>query len=167
MVLFGIKFILSPSNLTDVRDAHNKAHTVNQSDMDVTTTAQEVEKSDCQGISQVLARVGEKWSVLIIMLLSGGPRRFTEVKRAINGISQRMLTLCLRGLERDGLIKRTVVAIMPPHVQYELTPLGRSLTVPVIALGTWAQEHIADIDIARAEFDKQAEEKGSATPWQR
>lgn len=135
--------------------------------MDVTTHAHELENSDCQKISQVLARVGEKWSVLIIMLLSGGPRRFTEVKRAINGISQRMLTLCLRGLERDGLIKRTVVAIMPPHVQYELTPLGRSLTEPVIALGTWAQEHIADIDIARAEFDTQVEEKGSATPWQR
>ncbi|MCK4141948.1 helix-turn-helix transcriptional regulator [Ralstonia pseudosolanacearum] len=135
--------------------------------MDVTTQAHELENSDCQKISQVLARVGEKWSVLIIMLLSGGPRRFTEVKRAINGISQRMLTLCLRGLERDGLIKRTVVAVMPPHVQYELTPLGRSLTEPVIALGTWAREHIADIDIARAEFDVQDEAKGSATPWQR
>ena len=92
--------------------------------MDVTPPAHELENSDCQKISQVLARVGEKWSVLIIMLLSGGPRRFTEVKRAINGISQRMLTLCLRGLERDGLIKRTVVAVMPPHVLYELTPLG-------------------------------------------
>ena len=118
--------------------------------MDVTPPAHELENSDCQKISQVLARVGEKWSVLIIMLLSGGPRRFTEVKRAINGISQRMLTLCLRGLERDGLIKRTVVAVMPPHVLYELTPLGLSLTKPVIALGTWAQEHIADIDSARA-----------------
>lgn len=135
--------------------------------MDVTSPAHELENSDCQKISQVLARVGEKWSVLIIMLLSGGPRRFTEVKRAINGISQRMLTLCLRGLERDGLIKRTVVAVMPPHVQYELTPLGRSLTEPVIALGTWAQEHIADIDTARAEFDAQIQDKGSATPWQR
>lgn len=135
--------------------------------MDVTTHARQLENSDCQKVSQVLARVGEKWSVLIIMLLSGGPRRFTEIKRAINGISQRMLTLCLRGLERDGLIKRTVVAIMPPHVLYELTPLGRSLTVPVIALGTWAQQHIADIDIARAEFDTQVEEKGSVTPWQR
>lgn len=135
--------------------------------MDVTTNAHELESSDCQKISQVLARVGEKWSVLIIMLLSGGPRRFTEIKRAINGISQRMLTLCLRGLERDGLIKRTVVAVMPPHVQYELTSLGRSLTEPVIALGTWARTHIADIDTARAEFDAQDGDKGSATPWQR
>jgi len=135
--------------------------------MNVTTAAQELEKSDCQGISQVLARVGEKWSVLIIMLLSGGPRRFTEVKRTINGISQRMLTLCLRGLERDGLIKRTVVVIMPPHVQYELTPLGRSLTVPVIALGSWAQMHLDDIDVARAKFDAEsAETKKKVSKWQ-
>jgi DNA-binding HxlR family transcriptional regulator len=134
--------------------------------MDVTTHPPELEHSDCHKISQVLARVGEKWSVLIIMTLSGGPRRFTEVKQVINGISQRMLTLCLRGLERDGLIKRTVVAVMPPHVQYELTPLGLSLTKPVIALGTWAQEHIADIDAARAEYDAQGEDKASATPWQ-
>ena len=104
-------------------------------------------------MSQVLARVGEKWSVLIIMLLAGGPRRFIEIKRAINGISQRMLTLCLRGLERDGLIKRTVHAVMPPHVEYELTPLGHSLTKSVIALGSWANDHIADIDAARQAFD--------------
>jgi len=140
---------------------------VNRREMNVTTAAQELEKSDCQGISQVLARVGEKWSVLIIMLLSGGPRRFTEVKRTINGISQRMLTLCLRGLERDGLIKRTVVVIMPPHVQYELTPLGRSLTVPVIALGSWAQMHLDDIDVARAKFDAEsAETKKKVSKWQ-
>ena len=140
---------------------------MNRREMNVTTAAQELEKSDCQGISQVLARVGEKWSVLIIMLLSGGPRRFTEVKRTINGISQRMLTLCLRGLERDGLIKRTVVVIMPPHVQYELTPLGRSLTVPVIALGSWAQMHLDDIDVARAKFDAEsAETKKKVSKWQ-
>lgn len=117
-----------------------------------------LENTDCQKMSQVLARIGEKWSVLIIMLLAQKPRRFTEVKRAINGISQRMLTLCLRGLERDGLVKRTVIAVMPPHVEYELTPLGRSLTEPVIALGTWAQDHIADIDAARAEFDQREDE---------
>ena len=115
---------------------------------------QDLEHTDCQKVSQVLARIGEKWSVLIIMLLAEKPRRFTEIKRAVNGISQRMLTLCLRGLERDGLIKRTVIAVMPPHVEYELTPLGRSLTVPVVALGTWALQHIADIDAARAEFDR-------------
>ncbi|WP_372357096.1 winged helix-turn-helix transcriptional regulator [Xanthomonas sp. NCPPB 3443] len=123
----------------------------------MTNAPHDLQNSDCQKISQVLARVGEKWSILIIMFLAGGPRRFTEIKRAINGISQRMLTLCLRGLERDGLIKRTVHAVMPPHVEYELTPLGRSLTEPVIALGNWANNHIPDIDAAREAFDSREE----------
>lgn len=131
------------------------------------TINHDLKSADCQKVSQVLARVGDKWSILIIMLLANRARRFSEIKRAINGISQRMLTLCLRGLERDGLIKRTVFAVMPPHVEYELTPLGRSLTEPVIALGTWAMEHIADIDVARAAFDAQEENKGGPTPWQR
>ncbi|HBO1345078.1 winged helix-turn-helix transcriptional regulator [Pseudomonas aeruginosa] len=134
--------------------------------MNDTQPAHDLQNADCQKISQVLARVGEKWSVLIITLLSGGPHRFTEIKRAINGISQRMLTLCLRGLERDGLIKRTVYAVMPPHVEYELTPLGRSLTEPVIALGTWASNHIPDIDAARQAFDEQERNQGgSAVPF--
>ena len=123
--------------------------------MAVTIPPHDLENADCKKISQVLARVGEKWTILIIMLLTNGPRRFTEIKRTINGISQRMLTLCLRDLERDGLVKRTVFAVMPPHVEYELTPLGRSLTEPVIALGTWASVHVADIDAARAQFDAQ------------
>lgn len=119
----------------------------------MTRTAPRVHTGDCQKISQVLARVGEKWSVLIIMLLASSPRRFTEIKRSIDGISQRMLTRCLRGLERDGLIKRTVHSVMPPHVEYELTALGHSLTKPVVALGAWASDHIADIDAARQVFD--------------
>lgn len=121
--------------------------------MDVTKEPHDLENTDCQKVSQVLARVGEKWSILIIMLLNSGPRRFTEIRRAVNGISQRMLTLCLRGLERDGLVKRTVYSVMPPRVEYELTPLGQSLTEPVIALGTWARNHIKEIDAARAAFD--------------
>lgn len=121
--------------------------------MDVTKETHNLENTDCQKVSQVLARVGEKWSILIIMLLNSGPRRFTEIRRAVNGISQRMLTLCLRGLERDGLVKRTVYSVMPPRVEYELTPLGQSLTEPVIALGTWARDHIKEIDAARATFD--------------
>lgn len=121
--------------------------------MNVTDPGPGIRSVDCQKISQVLARIGEKWSVLIIMRLAGGPQRFTELKRAINGVSQRMLTLCLRGLERDGLIKRTVIAVMPPHVEYELTPLGRSLTVPVTALGSWARDHLQAIDQAREAFD--------------
>lgn len=133
--------------------------------MNVTKPPHDLQNDDCQKISQVLARVGEKWSVLIITLLAGGPRRFTEIKRAINGISQRMLTLCLRGLERDGLIKRTVYAVMPPHVEYELTPLGRSLTEPVIALGSWASDHIPDIDAARKAFDEQDKNQGNSVPF--
>ncbi|MDT2019904.1 helix-turn-helix domain-containing protein [Methylocella sp. CPCC 101449] len=134
--------------------------------MDVTVPADGMQGHDCQKVSQVLARIGEKWSVLIIMFIVNKPRRFTEIKRAVNGISQRMLTLCLRGLERDGLIKRTVYQVMPPHVEYELTPLGHSLTQPVIALGTWAIEHLADIDAARSAFDAQDDNKGGKTPWQ-
>ncbi len=130
--------------------------------MKVTDLPHDLRQTDCHKVSQVLARVGEKWSVLIIMFLAAKPRRFTEIKRAINGISQRMLTLCLRGLERDGLIKRTVYAVMPPHVEYELTPLGRSLTEPVIALGTWAGQHIADIDAAREAFDAREKAEGEA-----
>lgn len=110
------------------------------------TIPHDIQSSDCQRVSQVLARVGEKWSILIVMTLASRSHRFSEIKRSINGISQRMLTLCLRGLERDGLVKRT-------DVEYELTPLGHSLTEPVIALGQWAQQHIADIDAARAAFD--------------
>ncbi|WMJ70833.1 helix-turn-helix domain-containing protein [Stenotrophomonas sp. 24(2023)] len=121
--------------------------------MNVTSKTHDIATTDCQRVSQVLARVGEKWSVLIIMLLASGPHRFTAIKRAVNGISQRMLTLCLRGLERDGLIKRTVHAVMPPHVEYSLTPLGQSLTEPVMALGGWALAHVADIDAAREAFD--------------
>ncbi|MGY1490534.1 winged helix-turn-helix transcriptional regulator [Methylobacillus pratensis] len=133
--------------------------------VDVTGLPPDLQHTDCQKISQVLARIGEKWSILIIMLLANGPCRFTEIKRTINGISQRMLTLCLRGLERDGLVKRTVFSVMPPHVEYELTPLGRSLIEPVTALGTWARHHIADIDAARKDFDER--EDSGTTPWQR
>ena len=96
--------------------------------------------SDCRGAASVLARVGDKWSVFVIMLLGGGPRRFNEIKRMIGGISQRMLTLTLRGLERDGLVTRTVFPTIPPRVDYELTDLGRGLSKPVEALGRWAHE---------------------------
>ena len=101
----------------------------------------------------MLARVGDKWSVLVIMLLGAGPRRFNELKRMIGGISQRMLTLTLRGLERDGLVTRTVFPTIPPRVDYELTDLGRGLSTPVKALGAWAHEHQPEIESARARFD--------------
>jgi DNA-binding HxlR family transcriptional regulator len=133
---------------------------MSQSNISVTIPKHDVQSADCRKVSQVLARIGEKWSVLIIMMLSGGPRRFSELRRDIDGISQRMLTLCLRGLERDGLVKRTIYPVVPPRVEYELTPLGQSLCEPVSALGTWAFNHIAEIDAARAAFDRRAEVEG-------
>ena len=109
--------------------------------------------NDCRGVASVLARVGDKWSVLVIMLLGDGPRRFNELKRMIGGISQRMLTLTLRGLERDGLVTRTVFPTVPPRVDYELTDLGHGLSDPVMKLGAWAKDHLSDIDTARKDFD--------------
>src|SRR5258707_4226813 len=111
-------------------------------------------ESDCRGPASILARVGDKWSVFVIMLLGGGPRRFNEIKRMVGGISQRMLTLTLRGLERDGLVTRTVFPTIPPRVDYELTDLGRGLWTPVEALGMWAREHQVEIEDARARFDR-------------
>ncbi|MEI9888297.1 MAG: helix-turn-helix domain-containing protein [Rhizomicrobium sp.] len=115
------------------------------------------ETSDCRAVSGVLARVGDKWSVLIVSRLGAAPMRFNELKREIGGISQRMLTLTLRGLERDGLITRTVFPTIPPRVDYELTTLGRSLLEPVSALGAWALKNIGKIDAARAKFDNTAQ----------
>src|ERR1700712_6028465 len=111
------------------------------------------ETGDCRAVSGVLARIGDKWSVLIVTRLGARPLRFNELKREIGGISQRMLTLTLRGLERDGLITRTVFPVIPPRVDYELTALGRSLLEPVRALGDWALKNIGKIDAARMKFD--------------
>ncbi|MGZ5932398.1 MAG: winged helix-turn-helix transcriptional regulator [Rhizomicrobium sp.] len=108
---------------------------------------------DCRAISGVLARIGDKWSVLIVSRLGARPMRFNELKREIGGISQRMLTLTLRGLERDGLITRTIFPTIPPRVDYELTALGRSLLEPVMALSAWALKNIGKIETARAKFD--------------
>lgn len=113
--------------------------------------------ADCRKVSKILARVGDKWSVLVVMLLGDGPRRFNEIKRMVNGISQRMLTLTLRGLERDGLVTRTVFPTIPPRVDYELTELGRSLRDPVLGLGMWALEHAEKIETAQADFDQRME----------
>ena len=108
---------------------------------------------DCRAIGDVLARVGDKWSVLVVTRLGDGPQRLNELKRSIGGISQRMLTLTLRGLERDGLVTRTVFPTIPPRVDYELTTLGRDLLVPVSALGEWAIRNQAKIARAREQFD--------------
>jgi DNA-binding HxlR family transcriptional regulator len=111
---------------------------------------------DCKAISGVLARIGDKWSVLIVSRLGARALRFNELKREIGGISQRMLTLTLRGLERDGLVTRTVYPTIPPRVDYDLTALGRSLLVPVSGLGDWALKNIGSIDAARQAFDRTA-----------
>jgi DNA-binding HxlR family transcriptional regulator len=108
---------------------------------------------DCRAVSEVLERVGDKWSVLVVVMLGGGPKRFNELRRSIANISQRMLTLTLRGLERDGLVTRTVFPTIPPRVDYALTELGRSLLTPVDALGTWARENQFKIQQARQRFD--------------
>jgi len=115
-----------------------------------------LQSTGCRNVQPVLSRVGDKWSVLIVMILSQGPRRFNELKRQIDGISQRMLTLTLRGLERDGLVTRTVEASVPPKVTYALTELGESLREPVEALGHWAMAHIACIRAAQEGFDARA-----------
>src|SRR5207302_1334717 len=115
---------------------------------------------DCRAVSEVLARVGDKWTVLVVSVLGDGPKRFNELRRALGSISQRMLTLTLRGLERDGLVTRTVFPTIPPRVDYELTKLGRSLLAPVTGLGAWARKNRLAIEEARRRFD--AGQAGSA-----
>jgi DNA-binding HxlR family transcriptional regulator len=108
---------------------------------------------DCRGVTSVLSRIGDKWSVLVIVMLADGPRRFNELKRMVDGVSQRMLTLTLRGLERDGHVTRTVFPTIPPRVDYALTEQGRDLIKPMKALGEWALAHLPAIEKARSAFD--------------
>ena len=109
---------------------------------------------DCRAVSEILSRVGDKWTVLVVEYLGRGPMRFTELKRAVGGISQKMLTITLRGLERDGFVTRTVFPTIPPRVDYELTDLGRELLKPVKALGEWARANTSRINAARERFDR-------------
>ena len=113
----------------------------------------------CRMVAEVLSRIGDKWTVYVVRLLSDGSMRFNEIKRAIPAISQRMLTLTLRGLERDGLVTRTIYPTIPPRVDYELTDLGRTLIATLMALGEWALSNRANVEKARAAFD--AKEKKS------
>ena len=112
---------------------------------------------DCYKVSRILARIGEKWSMLVVMLLRDGPRRFNDIKRNTTGISQQMLTRTLRGLERDGMVTRTIFPTSPPQVEYNLTALGRSMSEPVLTFGRWVQEHLSKIDAARERFDQRAQ----------
>ena len=107
----------------------------------------------CTTIREVLARIGDKWSVLVVMTLRGGSRRFSEIRRAIPGVSQRMLTLTLKGLERDGLVTRTVYPTVPPRVEYQLTTQGRTLLEPIGAVAKWAEQNREKIQASRERFD--------------
>jgi DNA-binding HxlR family transcriptional regulator len=116
---------------------------------------------DCAKVSQVFARIGEKWSMLVVMLLRDGPRRFNDIKRNTGGVSQQMLTRTLRGLERDGMVTRTIFPTSPPQVEYTLTEMGHSMSEPVLAFGLWVREHLPEVDAARERFDLRAKsEKG-------
>ena len=112
-----------------------------------------VPHDSCIAVREVLNRVGDKWSVLIVQMLANNPRRFSELRHAIEGISQRMLTLTLKGLERDGLVTRTVYPTIPLRVEYKLTDLGRTLRKPIQALAKWAQENRERIQQARNRYD--------------
>ena len=107
----------------------------------------------CRTISTLLSRIGDKWTVLVVQTLGEGARRFNELRREIPSVSQRMLTLTLRNLERDGLVNRTVTPSIPPRVDYELTELGRSLQKPICGLATWAMDNVEAIHGAQAQFD--------------
>ncbi|MCZ2134586.1 MAG: helix-turn-helix transcriptional regulator [Burkholderiales bacterium] len=108
---------------------------------------------DCP-VREVLSRVGDKWSILVVAVLRDGSMRFNDLRRSIDGISQRMLTLTLRGLERDGLVTRTVTPTTPPRVDYALTRLGRTLLDPIMALADWAETNRAAIQTSRQKFDE-------------
>ncbi len=112
----------------------------------------------CQTISALLQRIGDKWSVLVVTTLADGSRRFNELRREIPSVSQRMLTLTLRNLERDGIVSRVVTPSIPPRVDYSLTDLGRSLHEPVCALSQWALDNVGAIHDAQARFDTQRQE---------
>ncbi|MEU7202762.1 helix-turn-helix domain-containing protein [Streptomyces sp. NPDC045470] len=111
-------------------------------------------------VRQILDRVADKWSLLVIALLDRRTLRFTELRREVDGISQRMLTVTLRQLERDGLVRRTVHAVVPPRVDYELTPLGATLHDTIQALVTWTEEHQEEIAEARAAYDRRERDQG-------
>ncbi len=123
------------------------------------------EASVCTAMGDILNRIGDKWSVMVVGRLKGGTMRFSQLRRAIDGVSQRMLTLTLRNLERDGLVTRTVYAEIPPRVEYTLTEMGRTLTGPIGALWDWAAAHQDEVARARTLYDRA--QAGDAEPERR
>ncbi len=124
---------------------------------------QPIGHDDCP-VRDVLNRIGDKWSLLVLRLLTDRTRRFTELRNAIDGISQRMLTVTLRGLERDGLVTRTVYPVVPPRVDYALTDLGHSLSATITDLVQWAEHNRPNIDTARKSYDQQKQDEHDAAP---
>jgi DNA-binding HxlR family transcriptional regulator len=116
----------------------------------------------CRTISTLLARIGDKWTVLVVSTLGEGSKRFNELRREIPSVSQRMLTLTLRNLERDGLVSRAVTPTIPPRVDYALTELGCSLLTPVNALSQWALDHVEKIHAAQSRYDDVHDEAQAA-----
>ena len=113
-----------------------------------------IEHATCLAMTDILNRIGDKWTVMVVGMLSrNGTMRFNELKRTIDGVSQRMLTLTLRNLERDGLVTRTIFPEIPPRVEYSLTELGRTLKKPIDSLWAWSEQHGQDVGIARANYD--------------
>src|ERR1700756_5374059 len=115
-------------------------------------TAPGYASSTCR-VRAVLDRVGDKWSIYVVDRLGGGQLRFSELLRGIDGITARMLTVTLRGLERDGIVTRTIHPVIPPRVEYALTPMGRTLLDTIGQLVTWADSHLSEIDAARTAYD--------------
>jgi DNA-binding HxlR family transcriptional regulator len=113
-------------------------------------------------VRAVLDRIGDKWAIYVVDRLGNGPRRFSELLRGIDGITARMLTVTLRGLERDGILTRTVHAAVPPRVDYALTPLGETLLSAIGQLVNWADTHLFEIEAARAAYDGRADESSCA-----
>lgn len=116
----------------------------------------------CQTIAGLLQRIGDKWSLLVVQTLADGSMRFNELRRAIPSVSQRMLTLTLRNLERDGLVNRTVTPVIPPRVDYELTELGRSLQKPICGLVSWSMDNVGEIHAAQERYDRDQAESEAA-----
>jgi DNA-binding HxlR family transcriptional regulator len=123
--------------------------------------------SDCRAVADVLARIGDKWTVYVVKLLGNGSMRFNEIRRAVPAISQRMLSLTLRGLERDGLVIRTVTPSIPPRVDYELSARGLTLFEPLKAVGTWAISNREYVENSRAQFDARQDRAKPVTPRKR
>jgi DNA-binding HxlR family transcriptional regulator len=119
---------------------------------------------DRQAMRSVLARTGDKWSVLIVVLLGDGAKRFCEIQRGVGGITQKVLSQQLRALERDGLIKRTLVSALPARVEYELTRLGCSLWTAVQPLGVWVHAHVRHVSMARTQYDERERKKRAVKP---